>query len=422
MDATYARLCARAAADMAALKARSGVIPAGYVGNSSHNIGANHSYDSMSGNSSKFKKYASDTNSHNTNTSTVTTDRIDAVALNARRLSSLQNDELLMDVPNGYVPISVDSVNQTYDSIVTLCRIPYDLYALNPSRTPMYADVIKSFCPRFNTIQRRLSVLEQLPFTMQPSGFILHETRTGSTIAAEILATDPANMVYSEALWSHAHFTKCKGCTRERLVHLTRVLYNAMGNSKAHSRMYFKYASAIWEYVDVLLAVYPDTPWIFMFRESAEVLGSYQDANNLHDREEVTVLRAKGALSAITLRTLQYIHGLNQRAEALLNMTNSRGIAVHYHSIPLEFIDVVVPYHFNQPLTADVHQHMIVNGAVYSKVMTSYYATYHLMCTTHAMQARAKHGAAFQDDSKVKESKISDEVCLRLPQSRHSRP
>ena len=56
-------------------------------------------------------------------------------------------------------------------------------------------------------------------------------------------------------------------------------------------------------------------------------------------------------------------------AELELNRTGSHhGIAVHYHSLPTDFIDFVIPYHFNQTLTADVRNAMTVNGGIDAKV------------------------------------------------------
>ena len=157
------------------------------------------------------------------------------------------------DVPDGYVPIDVVGViDMTTDSKVILCKIPFNEYSDNPSLTPMFADITKRYCPNGAVIKRRLSVLERMGQMLQPSGFIHHETRVGSTLASQLLASDPGNMVYPESPVPSKITHRCYNCTLQRKVHLTRVLFNAMGNSVVHKRVYMKFVPVMISQMDVL--------------------------------------------------------------------------------------------------------------------------------------------------------------------------
>ena len=107
--------------------------------------------------------------------------------------------EMRLDVPVGYYPILADQFTADYDSRITLCAIPFTAMSANPSLTPMFRDVVNRYCSVTNSIVRRLSSLERMRGMVAPTGFIFHETRVGSTLAAELLATDPGNRVFRVA-------------------------------------------------------------------------------------------------------------------------------------------------------------------------------------------------------------------------------
>ena len=46
---------------------------------------------------------------------------------------------------------------------------------------------------------------------IEPTGFIFHESRVGSTLVANMLASIPANLVYSEPHVPFSVITQCKG-------------------------------------------------------------------------------------------------------------------------------------------------------------------------------------------------------------------
>ncbi|CAN0463626.1 unnamed protein product, partial [Hapterophycus canaliculatus] len=55
---------------------------------------------------------------------------------------------------------------------------------------------------------------------LQPSGFIYHETRTGSTLVANMLAHVPSNLVVSENNVAEDPVRHCKQCSDAQKVRL----------------------------------------------------------------------------------------------------------------------------------------------------------------------------------------------------------
>lgn len=86
----------------------------------------------------------------------------------------------------GFVPISV-----TQDE-VTLCKLDFALQAAEPEHYPMFRDVVKaSGCEHdaSKTKSVRWGDLSRWPTTIEPTGFVFHQSRCGSTLVAGILAS-----------------------------------------------------------------------------------------------------------------------------------------------------------------------------------------------------------------------------------------
>ena len=111
-----------------------------------------------------------------------------------RRLKSLT------EIPDGFVPISTGTCNGM-GTLVTLCKIDFSKHHRAPFKFPMFRDLVAaSSCRGSNVITLTLGELASLlPHTLDPAGFVFHESRVGSTLVANLLASDPSNLVYSEA-------------------------------------------------------------------------------------------------------------------------------------------------------------------------------------------------------------------------------
>ena len=149
----------------------------------------------------------------------------------------------------------------------------------------MFRDLIGRYCSR-GTITVPFADLKALPTCVHPrcwpssshacdrlkvpTGFVFHESRCGSTLVANILASDIANMVdprafqaglltdwqvFSESTPPAQVMNDCYQCTDERKIELLRVVINAMGNSRIHARLYFKFQSMLSAQMEVIQRV-----------------------------------------------------------------------------------------------------------------------------------------------------------------------
>ena len=106
-------------------------------------------------------------------------------------------------MPEHWTPISMNG------NTLTLCRLDFSSYSAKPYAYPMFKDFVavsKCSIPgntRTATIRDLLVDIDMNAGTrngrvVYPSGFVFHESRVGSTLIANLLASDPDNMVFSE--------------------------------------------------------------------------------------------------------------------------------------------------------------------------------------------------------------------------------
>ncbi len=113
----------------------------------------------------------------------------------------------------------------------------------------MFRDFVKiSECKGDNHKQARMSVLlkeivDGAETVIQPTGFVFHESRVGSTLVANFLASDPHSMVFSESGPIALAINHCSGCSREKHVQAIRDVATLMGRSPIHKRLFFKFQS-----------------------------------------------------------------------------------------------------------------------------------------------------------------------------------
>jgi hypothetical protein len=115
---------------------------------------------------------------------------------------------------------------------------------------------------------------------LPPTGFIFHMSRCGSTLAAQILSALPQNIVISEAdpidkvLRSNL---RDPDITEEQRVAWLRGLIGAFGRARnpGEQHLFIKFDS--WSVLDLPLIrrAFPDTPWIFLYRDPVEVMVSH---------------------------------------------------------------------------------------------------------------------------------------------------
>jgi hypothetical protein len=109
---------------------------------------------------------------------------------------------------------------------------------------------------------------------MQPTGFVFHESRVGSTLVANSLAAmDPeAHRVFSESTPINMALSVCEDmgsdCDMDMAANLFRDVVYLMGrtNSPKEKHLFFKVSSAGTKRMNVMREALPTTPWIFVYR------------------------------------------------------------------------------------------------------------------------------------------------------------
>eukprot|EP01039_Chlorochromonas_danica_P004418 gene4418-4839_t len=189
-----------------------------------------------------------------------------------------------------WTPIDVEvssSSTTSSDPLVTLCRLNYRDHWAAPHNSPMFRDlVIISSCKGRNRKRERMSVLleEVKRFAGAPEGrvvsptaFIFHESRVGSTLVANLLATDPWSLVFSESTPIANAIMHCEYCSKETKVKLFRDVLTLMGRSPFHKRLFVKFQSITTTKIDIALEAFPNTPWAFLFRNPVQTMMSHLD-------------------------------------------------------------------------------------------------------------------------------------------------
>lgn len=115
-------------------------------------------------------------------------------------------------------------------------------------------------------------------------GIIFHMSRCGSTLAAQWLAALPDSVVLSEPApvdtllqWLAPHSCEAHG-------ELLQALLACMGQPRREGdrRLFLKADCWHMGHVQRLLAAFPATPWVFMYRDPLEVLVSQQRMAGIH--------------------------------------------------------------------------------------------------------------------------------------------
>lgn len=142
---------------------------------------------------------------------------------------------------------------------------------------PFYADDIMNV--GYRPLNRLVVLRTPLPGPddrplRAPDGLIFHMSRCGSTLAARMLAASPANMVISEAPPIDAVLRL--GVEDDAKVEALKAMVAALGQPRAdETRLFLKLDC--WHVRDLPLfrRAFPDTPWVFLYREPVEVLVSH---------------------------------------------------------------------------------------------------------------------------------------------------
>jgi hypothetical protein len=188
---------------------------------------------------------------------------------------------------------------------------------------------------------------------MPPAGVIFHMSRCGSTLVAQMLAALPENRVLSEPTAINAVIRAALldvRIPRGTLVDCLRTVVGLLGCPLDGESRYFLKLDC-WHVLALPLIVeaFPETPWIFLYRNPAEVIvsqarspGAWTVTSALEP--ENFGMKREGALSMPRSEYLARMLGRMYTA-GLEHRGCGRGVLVNYDELP-EFVCGRLPAHF----------------------------------------------------------------------------
>lgn len=222
-------------------------------------------------------------------------------------------------------------------TMLTMCRLNFREYSQNPHLYPMFKDLTcLSHC--YGSNRKRVTLhdaLETLKLAqirggtysevLTPNGFVFHESRVGSTLVANTLASDPFSMVFSESTPPANALLHCGECSRDQQIQLFRDVVTLMGNSPIHKHLFFKFQSITSTKMDIALEAFPDTPFAFVYRDSIQTMMSHLDPRK--NTNGAPCLRSKRSPPSFVKNVLVKELGM------YINAPNEAWCAAHLHML-----------------------------------------------------------------------------------------
>jgi hypothetical protein len=186
--------------------------------------------------------------------------------------------------------------------------------------------------------------------SIEPSGFVFHMSRCGSTLAAQMLAATGTTLVVSEAepLETIAGSAGWMPSVEDRVACL-RAMVAALGQRRTPAQRHLVVKFDAWSVFDLplILRAFPGVPWAFMFRDPAEVLSSQmrQRGSRLIPGvlpESVTGISAEHALAMPPEEFCAAV--LTGICEAALEHADDRVLFVDYEELPEAVPDVLASW------------------------------------------------------------------------------
>ena len=202
--------------------------------------------------------------------------------------------------------------------------------------------------------------LNDMPAGLKPSGFVFHMARCGSTLCAQALAASKANIVMSEplpirsVLRAPLHGPASPADVERWLAGLVNAF--AQKRFPEEERFFVKFMAADALDLPLIRRVFPETPWLFLYRDPIEILASQSRLGGADTQPgELPAARldlSEAAMAAMS--NLEYqCHVIAALARAALGeLGDGRGLLLNYRDLPDALFDVI-PRHFGFQLGTD---------------------------------------------------------------------
>lgn len=222
------------------------------------------------------------------------------------------------------------------------------------SRFPFHKD---SQYARFDSDTTPLLTLREKEQGIPPTGFIFHMSRCGSTLTSQMLAASSRNIVLSEAspIDSVLRLENINSNEKEQLL---LAIINALGRKKhpEENRLFIKFESWSTFHLPLIKRLFPDVPWIFIYRNPIEVMVSHQRQRGIQMVPGLIPLKHFGLPDALFNGCALDEYGAKILSSicrsALFHFQNIKnGRLVNYSQLPEE-VELLLRDHFKVDLAA----------------------------------------------------------------------
>jgi len=190
---------------------------------------------------------------------------------------------------------------------------------------------------------------------LKPSGFIFHTSRTGSTLVGQMLSELNNCRVVSESSVLNNYFSKT--CIKnigdyKRRDYEKLFLGYSISYKAPLEHLFFKFPSWAVHFMSELLKIFPNTPWIYLYRDPLEVIVS-----NLQKKSFQFDLKKKHPAFSTYLTQLPHAQIKNYSEEQLIAKLLERnldsilkilpaknGMILNYQNIKSSFEANVLPH------------------------------------------------------------------------------
>mmetsp|Transcript_2589 Transcript_2589/g.3882 ORF Transcript_2589/g.3882 Transcript_2589/m.3882 type:complete len:454 (+) Transcript_2589:45-1406(+) len=279
------------------------------------------------------------------------------------------------------------------------CQLNWALHKSDPSSYPMFHDLVDhSDCQEpfeldLKKVMKQVRTYDENPtdpsvHAIEPNGFVFHESRCGSTLVANSLAAmEPSkNRVYSESAPPIMAAKACgvdgDDCPSKTGVKLLQDVIYLMGRTDDYSetQLFFKIQSIGSKYIRIFNEAFPETPWIYVYREPVQILMS-QLAQGAHRANCVHQLKDVPKHRIHELRKHgKNLHDLIPEEKCALHLSlllepvsiafeevGMIGRPVNYENLVEKLVDHIIPEHFRILMTNQVRDNIMEISSNYSK-------------------------------------------------------
>lgn len=174
-----------------------------------------------------------------------------------------------------------------------------------------------------------------------PTGFVFHQSRCGSTLVSQMFAADARNVVVSEAPPIDSIVQLAAARTDvpiEQRVDLLRLIVGALGRDRLNGAGHYVVKLDSWHTLALPLfrMAFPDTPWIFLYRDPVEILVSHARMAGAQTVPGALPFEPYGIEKTAEMHPDDYAaRALGRTAEAVIeNFGLGGGMLVNYAELP----------------------------------------------------------------------------------------